>query len=237
MTQDGVRCPICRAMSYPGLMGFPRCHQCHEQLRQCRYCQHQTLGLCRLEAGRRPRLEADEGKPYCASFASRLLIPVSRGAARPVGSDLRLLGVVAAVVLAVVVAFNLLLGDAGHDLRVEPDEPRVFVSDNRALATFVVTSDPGFLSKLRLRVDAEALRYYQLESPPAVEISGGAPVVRIQPDHLDRARITLTLAQFRPAPVEQRLSVTLLSPRGSPLANAETLLVTANRLRSGRRKE
>ncbi|MBI2302173.1 MAG: hypothetical protein HYU66_24995, partial [Armatimonadetes bacterium] len=67
----GICCPRCRAVSYPGLMGFPRCHKCHEQLRQCRYCAHQQDGLCLLDEAVWPRLEEDDGKPFCAAFASR----------------------------------------------------------------------------------------------------------------------------------------------------------------------
>ncbi len=35
-----LKCPKCGKLCREGLVPFPRCGQCHEQLRKCRYCAH-----------------------------------------------------------------------------------------------------------------------------------------------------------------------------------------------------
>ncbi|HIE52701.1 MAG TPA: hypothetical protein EYP85_13175 [Armatimonadetes bacterium] len=61
-------------------MGFPKCHKCHEQLRQCQYCRHWADGACTRPESERPPLQEEEGAPYRATFDSRLVedtVPLS----------------------------------------------------------------------------------------------------------------------------------------------------------------
>ena len=68
-----LRCPKCAAINPEGMMDFPRCHRCHENLRQCLYCRHFAVETaeCAHETAREAyALEGERGE-RCEHFESR----------------------------------------------------------------------------------------------------------------------------------------------------------------------
>ncbi|MCC7493444.1 MAG: hypothetical protein IT204_13905 [Fimbriimonadaceae bacterium] len=222
-TLEGVQCPKCRAVSYPGLMGFPRCHRCHEQLRQCRYCTHQARGLCRLAATPRPRLLAAEGKPYCEGFESSLRRgPVGSRFAQPLSGNARIVGLTAATVLLLTWLLWSTLG-VERGLRLELDEPRVWVQDGRARVGMTIAGDPALLGTMELRLAGPALQHYTIEDPLPLAESIGL-VARLRLDAQGTQRLQVTLVQRPGAPGACPLTVNLVGTQAELLATAQTML-------------
>ena len=229
MSSSGVQCPNCRAVSYPGYMGFPRCHRCHEQLRQCRYCVHQSGGLCRLEVSPRPRLQAEGGKPYCAGFESRLLTGEAGRLGRPFPANAVTIGLLAAIVLSVVLGLMALTHDEQTPFHIEAEEPWTYVQDGRAVVPFAVLGDHRIATEVRVRVEAVGLRHYSVESPDPVATSPAGVEFAVALPPGGRGRCTLVLLQHHTAPAQEVLRVALLGPTGEVEATADTTLLAAKR--------
>ena len=230
MASEGVQCPKCRAVSYPGLMGFPRCHRCHEQLRQCRYCVHQTAGLCQLERAQRPRLQADEGKPFCEAFTSRLP-PAALAAAAQSGLSERARGVWFGVVLAVVLGWVVLATVAGdgHDLRIEPEERVVHTEDGRAVLGFEISGGTA-QGWARLCLDPAVLVFYSVVSP--IDLSGSPqPTARVPLNRRGRGQFGLTLLAQPDAPPETVAKAVLFTAEGRWAGEAKIRLLNPDAYR------
>ncbi|NUP99592.1 MAG: hypothetical protein HUU35_07025 [Armatimonadetes bacterium] len=227
MNANGVQCPKCRAISYPGLMGFPRCHRCHEQLRQCRYCVNQSAGLCQLSPHRRPPLQEEEGKPFCEAFESRL---VSRPAAGrlglALGAETRVLGLLGLLVVVLVWALIGLLGDEYEGVRLEAEAPRVYVDDGRAVANFYAYGDQAVLADLAVLLPPEVAARFIVESPPVATQAEAGPLLPLTPAGHDRARLRLVLVRRPGTKPTEPLVVLLAGPGGEELDRAGTLVVT-----------
>ncbi|MBI5832614.1 MAG: hypothetical protein HZB16_09955 [Armatimonadetes bacterium] len=164
---DGFRCPKCHALSYPGLMGFPRCHRCHEQLRQCRYCAHQTGGLCRLDDATRPRLRCEDGKPFCDAFGSGLADSSPAGPLRrPFSGAARVTALSTAVVIAMAILVAMAAQREALIPQIEANEAAIDLLDNRATATFSIVSTQADARDRRtvyVRVDPGIEEFYVIE--------------------------------------------------------------------------
>jgi len=229
LRMDANRCPRCDTLSYPGLMGYPRCHRCHEQLRQCRYCAHQTDGLCTAPTEARGALREEEGRPYCAAFESRLT------AATPVGRWLRplddrsRLGVLAGLVaLCVVLVLAVAMRNEALPAQIEPDGATVPVLDGRARADFAVTTDPRRVAALTIRLGAEAARYYVVEGlEPELTPTGdgGPPSWRLRAGAERVLRLRLDLVPRPGTPARVPLVLSLQDAAGGEVAQGQTTLV------------
>jgi len=225
---DGLCCPKCRTVNYPGLMGFPRCHNCHEQLRQCRYCIHQTAGLCGLDAGSRAPLQSAEGLPWCDDFASRFARSESaRRLTRPVVTTPRTIAALAAACVLTIWLFLLAFGEE-HGLRIEARDDAVRVIDGRALAMFVIRGSVDELHAVRCAVDLAEAPGYSVEEvalPAALRLAGRA-ARRDLPVPSGRAMaVEVRLLAGQDSPVRSRLRVALVAADGEPLASAGTRLL------------
>ena len=224
---DGIRCPKCRTVNYAGLMGFPRCHNCHEQLRQCRYCTHQLGGLCQLQNGDRPRLQSAEGLPWCDAHSSRFALSEdARPLERPVGITPRTIAALSIACVLLVWMLLLAFGEE-HGVRLEAREELVRVIDGRAVAQFEVRGETADLESLRLAVELQQAPGYAVEevaAPPELAIEGNLPRSDLaSPIHGDSS-IEVHLMADHAAPPLTTLTVALLAADGDPLARASTTL-------------
>jgi hypothetical protein len=226
---EALRCPQCRALSYPGLMGFPHCHRCHEQLRQCRYCTHQSGGLCQLDAAGRPPLQEDEGKPFCAAYDSRLLAeperpPWSRHWANFSG-------------LALVVVLTAMIGNAvarraaESPPQIEAESNAADVTDGRVEASFLVETPHDNGPLVTVLLDASVFKYYYEAEPPeplplpAKYPPGEEPRYTFQLAKDDTVRFTLSFMPKPDAPASVPLTVSLLADEQRPISTATTYLI------------
>lgn len=222
---DGFRCPKCRALSYPGLMGFPRCHRCHEQLRQCRYCLHQTGGLCRLDAPTRPRLTCEEGKPYCSAFASRLADHAPAGPLRrPFSGAARLTALSTAVVIVLAVIVAITARREALVPQIEANEAAVDLIDGRATATFSITSpqaEPRDRRTVFVRIDPEVGQYYVVEDcqpEPLGHSTGGPHEYRYELHGDQRLDLAVTLLSRGQPDTPRQVPLTLRLMAGRDIA-------------------
>ena len=226
---DGFRCPKCHALSYPGLMGFPRCHRCHEQLRQCRYCAHQTGGLCRLDTAGRPRLRCEDGKPFCDAFESRLADSSPAGPLRrPISGAARVTALSTAVVIAMAILVAMAARREALVPQIEANETSVDLLDSRATASFSVYapySDEHDRREAVLRIDPAIERFYAIEE--YAPVPDGHPRDEVGPLRYElqgdrRLEFTVTLLRRAESatPRQTPLTVHLLAGNGLPLASA-----------------
>jgi len=225
---EGLRCPKCRTVSYAGLMGFPRCHNCHEQLRQCRYCLNQTGGLCELEAGSRPALQSADGLPWCEAYSSRYAL--SEGAKpleRPVGITPRTMTALAVGCVFVIWIFLLMFGEE-HAFRIDARDEAVRVVDGRAVATFLIYGAAGEYAGIQVVIDLTEAPGYAVEEvgvPPGLATAEGL-AWHEQPVQTGRPpTVEVVLLAAADSPTRSTVRLSLAARDGEPLASATALLL------------
>ncbi len=230
MSSPGVQCPKCRAVSYPELMGFPRCHRCHEQLRQCRYCTHQERGLCKLPLAPHPPLNEEDGRPYCDAFESALTVGRGRGPLSGViAGEGRVVAVMAILVILVLGLLLAAIGDVRQGLRIEAQDERVVVQDGRAVVEFTIHGDPGVQSTVILHVEPDALAHCRIESPLPLAYPPQGPEYKQSLPISGRARFQLTLLVAPDAAPRFALTVVLLDDHRTEWSRAVTSIVSPRR--------
>lgn len=221
-------CPRCGSLSYPGLMGFPRCHKCHEQLRQCRYCSHQHGGICRLEAEPAPSLEEEDGRPFCTSFASALGVEPTAGVwRRPLTDRARTVAYLVLAAACLLLFRAIALHQELLPPQIDPDAASIPVLDGRAVAGFTITGDHSRHPSFELQIDSEILRGYTfLEAePPGVRTAGGElPTLTYNLPKEDRLRVQLCFFAKRQPPGHLPLKVKVIAD-GEVASQAQTTLV------------
>lgn len=228
---DGLRCPKCRTVNYPGLMGFPRCHSCHEQLRQCRWCLHQSGGLCQLDEAERPALQGEDGLPWCEAFSSRhALSEAAKPLERPLGITPRTIGGLAFGCVLVIWLILLALGEE-HGLRLEARDEAVRVVDGRAACFFTLRGD-GSLSSVLLDLDLREAPGYTVEElvvPAGLRLAPDAASRVAAPAEVAAKVVEVHLMAAPEAPTRGRLLIRLEAMDGEALA-----VSTVRLLRPGR---
>ncbi len=224
MASEGVQCPKCRVANYPGLMGYPRCHRCHEQLRQCRYCVHQSGGLCRLAVAQPPRLEAEEGKPYCEAFASRLTFSRQAAAANEAfGARARIVGFVAGLVVLLVWTLVAVVDRDLSGLRLEAADRVVYTEDDRAVIGFEVLGGPP-TGWVWVSLDPAVLEFYSVVAP--AELAGSErPALAVRLNKRGAGQCEVVLLRRPDAPPETMAKGLLQLPDGHLVGEAKVLLL------------
>lgn len=227
---DRIRCPHCGAICYPGLMGFPRCHRCHEQLRQCRWCAHQSRGLCTLEPQLRPPLREEQDKPYCEAFTTALAVSEDDD---PWRRELRVssgtLGFGAGLIILVAIIVAFVISREPRTYRIEAIGGHVPVLDGRAVARFEVDAEPGLNDYVTIAVSDSVLQTYDLlePSPTPVEVLERPRryVIPEQSDGTLKLRLTFLPKDASPPPY-QELTVSVLGVDGA-VESSSTIYLTA----------
>lgn len=159
-----IRCPRCGAINSEGLMDFPRCHRCHENLQRCLYCRHFAVerGEC-LHPTAQPLYVAEgERALRCPFFLSRyLLAPQPEGWTRPLSAVSWSL-IVAGLILALVLGAVWLLEPAPYVprsvfLTAEWSGP-VVVGQSIRLSFFIYNRDPRAIPHPLLKVEQHLFR-------------------------------------------------------------------------------
>jgi hypothetical protein len=227
---EAYRCPHCQALSYPGLMGFPRCHRCHEQLRQCRYCLHQRGGLCQVEAAGRPRLQHEDGKPWCQAFASALADETPRTPLQGLSGPARLAALAPVAVVLLGILLTVVLRGRPAPPQIETDNAMVRLVDGKAVASFSIDAANSGDRFATVRIDRSALRFYSLEPPDpdpvgTGEASDGRPEYRFQLDRHHRLRLSIGLVPLGQPPETTAFKLTLVDDNGEEVSAAQALIL------------
>lgn len=221
-----IQCPRCRTICYPGLMGYPRCHRCHEQLRQCLHCRHQVGGLCQLPEADRPPLRDEDGAPFCTAFASRFTRGGSTWWQRPLAGWQRH-AAMGALILAVALVAGLMLRGRGElaPRLMGPDGARRDAAGT-VLVTLSVVADPHRYDEITLQVVRRQPDAYRLYASPTPLDSGPGQsgALRFAVPRNGRLELELELRPRRAPPPPERLELRLLGPAGELFDTATVVL-------------
>ncbi len=222
-----IQCPRCRTISYPGLMGYPRCHRCHEPLRQCLHCRHQQGGLCSLPAAERPPLLDDEGLPYCTAFASRY----ARGAGepwwrRPLPATQRIM-VLGGMVAVMAIAAGMLFARPEPFARgLAVDAEQIACLNGAARLGVWVYADPATVAEVVLEVDRTEGGAYWMVAEPAPLDRPGTNAYRLgyAIPSSGRMRLELEFRTREPRPPREQVELRLTTAAGEPLDAAKVII-------------
>jgi hypothetical protein len=160
-----LKCPKCGRLCREGLVPWPRCARCHEQLLKCRYCRHydaQLLDCTSLHRADEPPIRDPDAYLACPYHSSRLK-PVEKVVRRRVWMP-----GIAFVVVAGLIAFAAarirapsVTGPVLH-ARVEPIEES-FLNEPLTVKLQVWNPGPGDVQQVIVSLDRSFEKHVKLD--------------------------------------------------------------------------